>query len=106
MKPIHQAARILLFLGAGVVYATALAPTTYGQNASLGRAGSNPLPSLMQQMVGTWNVQQRMWPGSGAEAINLPLAVAHRRLIGGAFLEELMTLAPEANSQRIRAPRK
>jgi Protein of unknown function (DUF1579) len=47
----------------------------------------------MQQMVGTWNVQQRMWPGSGAEAISLPPAIARRRLVEHVFLEEVMELA-------------
>jgi Protein of unknown function (DUF1579) len=47
-------------------------------------------------MVGTWNVQQRMWLKPGAEAIDLPAAVARRRLIEGAFLEEVMELAQKA----------
>ncbi len=41
-------------------------------------------------MVGTWKVQQRMWPGFGAEAINLPPAVARRHLMIGGFLEEVI----------------
>jgi len=52
--------------------------------------GKDSAPALMQQMAGTWNVQQRMWPGSGAEAINLPAAIARRRLVEGAYLEEVM----------------
>jgi hypothetical protein len=44
-------------------------------------------------MVGTWTVQQRMWPGAGAEAKTLPPAIARRRLVEGAFLEEIMELA-------------
>jgi hypothetical protein len=43
-------------------------------------------------MVGVWNVDQRMWPGPGAAAVQLPSAVARRRLIGTA-LEEVMELA-------------
>ena len=50
--------------------------------------------NLLSQMVGTWDVQQRMWPGAGREAVNLPPAVARRRLVGGAFLEEVMELPP------------
>jgi hypothetical protein len=49
---------------------------------------------LLSQMVGTWNVQQRMWPGAGRDAILLPPAVARRRMVGGAFLEEVMELPP------------
>jgi Protein of unknown function (DUF1579) len=54
---------------------------------------------MMQQMVGTWSVQQRMWPGAGAEAINLPPAVARRRLVEGAFLEEVMGLAQKSGQE-------
>jgi hypothetical protein len=50
--------------------------------------------NLLSQMVGTWDVQQRMWPGAGREAVTLPPAVARRRLVGGAFLEEVMELPP------------
>ena len=50
-------------------------------------------------MVGTWKVQQRMWPGFGAEAINLPPAVARRHLIAGAFLEEVMEPAKQSEKE-------
>jgi len=50
--------------------------------------------NLLSQMVGTWDVQQRMWPGAGREAVALSPAVARRRLVGGAFLEEVMELPP------------
>ncbi len=53
-------------------------------------------PALMQQMVGTWSVQQRMWPGAGEPPVPLPAGVAHRRLIGGAFLEEVTEAAKPA----------
>lgn len=53
----------------------------------------------MQQMIGTWNVQQRMWPGSGAAAIILPPAIARRRLVEGAFLEEIMELAQKSGQE-------
>jgi hypothetical protein len=33
--------------------------------------------ALIQQMIGTWDVRQRMWLGAAANAINLPPAVAH-----------------------------
>jgi hypothetical protein len=47
-------------------------------------------PPLLQRMAGTWDVQQRMWPGPGAAAVDLPSAVARRDLIGGKYLEEAM----------------
>jgi hypothetical protein len=47
-------------------------------------------PPLMRQMTGTWEVQQRMWPGPGAKAIDLPAAVAHRQVVEGTCLEEVM----------------
>ena len=37
--------------------------------------------------------------GSGAEAINLPSAIARRRMVGGAFLEEVMELAQGAGGE-------
>jgi hypothetical protein len=45
-------------------------------------------------MVGTWDVKQRMWTAAGAPPIDLPPAIARRRVIEGVFLEEIMTLAP------------
>ena len=51
---------------------------------------------LVQQMTGTWDVRQRMWPGVVAKAIDLPPALAHRVLIGNAILQEVMTLASES----------
>jgi hypothetical protein len=62
-----------------------------------------PVPPLIREMVGTWDVQEWMWPGPGAQAIVLAPAVARRRLIGGKFLEEVMTGAtgPSAPFSRI-----
>jgi hypothetical protein len=50
--------------------------------------------SLVRRMAGTWKVEQRMWPGAGAEAIALPAAVARRRVVRGGFLEEVMEGIP------------
>jgi Protein of unknown function (DUF1579) len=85
MTLINRAARILSLV---VTYSicTALYSVAHAQEAP----GKSPAPTLMQQMVGTWKVQQRMWPGAGAEAVNLPPAVAHRHLMAGGFLEEVM----------------
>ena len=47
-------------------------------------------PPLLQRMAGTWDVQQRMWPGPGAAAADLPSAIARRDLMGGKYLEETM----------------
>lgn len=52
--------------------------------------GCSGAGSLLREMAGVWDVQQRMWPGPRAEAIQLPPAVAHRRLVQGAFLQESM----------------
>jgi hypothetical protein len=93
MKPAKLPA--LLFLGIGISLFASIAD---GQAAPLSTVGGNPVPALLQQMIGTWNVQQRMWPGSGAEAINLPSAIARRRLVGSAFLEEIMEL-PSGSKQ-------
>jgi Protein of unknown function (DUF1579) len=47
-------------------------------------------PQLLERMAGTWQVEERMWPGPDAAAVELPPAIAHRRLIGGKYLEEVM----------------
>ncbi len=67
-----------------------------GAGFSCARSGRAPLGKtesvtpLMEQTVGIWNVQQRMWTGPDAKALDLPPAVASRRLIGNAYLEEAM----------------
>jgi hypothetical protein len=55
---------------------------------------STPEPPLVRQMAGTWDVEQRMWPGAGADAITLAAAVARRRAVRGGFLEEVMEGIP------------
>jgi len=54
---------------------------------------------LLSQMIGTWDVQQRMWPGPKAEAIDLPTAIAERRIVRGMYLEEVMRPADERPAQ-------
>lgn len=95
MKPTNRATGILSLLVASIVCLAALAQVAHGQDASLGKASKTATP-LLQQMVGTWDVQQRMWPGPGAEAINLPQAVARRRLIEDAYLQEIMELSQKS----------
>jgi hypothetical protein len=64
-----------------------------GQNAQSGKTRSDDTPPFIRNMVGDWNVTQRMWEAPGAEATDLPPAVAHRRLLGDTILEEKMELA-------------
>ncbi len=47
-------------------------------------------PPLLQQMAGTWNVEQRTSREAGAPPQSLPPAVAHRRVVAGAWLDEAM----------------
>lgn len=47
--------------------------------------------TLVHQMLGTWDVQEWMWPGPGTRATSLPSAVAERRPVGDYFLQEVMT---------------
>jgi len=54
---------------------------------------------LLTQMVGTWEVQQRMWPGPKAKPIALPAAIAQRRLIRDMYLEEIMRLVDDRPEQ-------
>ena len=69
---------------AGFATTLAVAPLGAGQAA----------PELLQRMVGTWDVQQKMWPGANATAIILPPAVAKRQLVGNTYLKETMQLEP------------
>ena len=50
---------------------------------------------LLTRMTGTWDVQQRMWPGPKSDAIVLPAAIAQRRLIRDTYLEEVMQPADD-----------
>lgn len=85
MTRINRTARILSFIATYSICG-ALCSVAHAQTSPI----KSPASTLMQQMDGTWKVQQRMWPGFGAEAINLPPAVAHRHLMIGGFLEEVM----------------
>jgi hypothetical protein len=49
----------------------------------LTRAVAQTAPAVLQNMAGTWNVEQKMWLGAGVAAVQLPLAVAQRHLIDG-----------------------
>jgi hypothetical protein len=89
-----KAARILSVVAVCILQVAVFTPVAHGQNTPSAKADTNAAPTLIRQMAGTWDVQQRMWPGSDAKPIQLPPAVAHRRLLGGAFLEEIMELAP------------
>lgn len=73
-----------------------LTPLAGARNAALGPAGNSITP-LLGKMVGTWHVDARMWTGPDSQSITIPAAVAHRRLVGGAFLEEVMQ--PVASGQ-------
>jgi hypothetical protein len=59
-------------------------------------------PPLLQQMAGTWAVQQRMWPAPGAKVIELPAALARRELVDGKYLEEVMEPAGADGAQAFR----
>ena len=92
MTLISQAARMLFCC-------VALHSVAQAQNAPLGSPNKSSSSSLMRQMVGTWKVQQRMWPGLGAEAINLPSAIARRHLLVGGFLQEVMEPAKKSRKE-------
>jgi hypothetical protein len=95
MTRTSRAARILSFVATYSVCCIAWCFVAPAQNAP----SKNSAPTLIQQMVGTWKVQQRMWPDFGAEAINLPPAVARRRLMAGGFLEEVMEPANKSGKE-------
>jgi hypothetical protein len=47
-------------------------------------------------MVGTWNVEAKMWPAPDAKAIELPAAIARRELVRDTYLQETMEPAKES----------
>lgn len=51
-------------------------------------------PPLLTEMAGTWSVKEWMWAGPGGRAIDLPAALASRRVVDGKFLQERMTAVP------------
>jgi hypothetical protein len=64
-----------------------LTPALAALTVTAAFAGDTP---FVQGMAGTWDVQQRMWPGPGAAPVELPAAIAHRQLIDGKYLAEVM----------------
>ncbi len=54
--------------------------------------------SLLMDMVGEWDVQQRTWESSSSAPMRHPDASARRRLVGGMFVEE--TMQGEAGPKR------
>lgn len=73
---------------------SAIALFAGAQNSKLSRSAPDPVPPIIQKMVGDWYLSQRIWRGPEAQATDLPPAVAHRRFLGGTILQEEMTLVP------------
>jgi hypothetical protein len=90
MIAIDRSARLVSFAAVAACGAAMFSTAALADNAAGSKSSKAAATTLMQQMVGTWEVQQRMWPAPAAEANKLPPAIARRRLIGGAFLEEVM----------------
>jgi hypothetical protein len=61
------------------------------------------LPTLLQQMEGSWTVSQKMWPGKNQPAVQLPAATARRRVMQQSFLEEVMESTAGATEAFTRA---
>jgi Protein of unknown function (DUF1579) len=95
MTTTGRGTRTRLFTATTIMWAGALAPFAHGQDAPAGKPGAD-VPPLLREMVGMWDVRQRMWHGPDTKATDLPPAVARRRLIEGAYLEETMTLAEKS----------
>ena len=64
-----------------------LTPVLAALMVTVAFAGDKP---FLRGMVGTWDVQQRMWSGPDIAPVELPAAVAHRELIDGKYLAEIM----------------
>jgi Protein of unknown function (DUF1579) len=78
-EPVMIAIRIFVLLSLGVCATPSFAAS----------------PSeLLNAMTGTWQVQQRMWQSAKAEPTSLPAAIAQRKLVQNAYLEEEMLPQP------------
>ncbi|MFL6679843.1 MAG: DUF1579 family protein [Burkholderiaceae bacterium] len=71
----------------------ALLALAFAASVVVAGAHAQDAPPLLERMAGTWDVRQRMWPGPGAVAVELPRAVARRQLLDGKYLEESMEAA-------------
>ncbi|HZP06489.1 MAG TPA: DUF1579 family protein [Terracidiphilus sp.] len=89
MNTIYKVAKLSL-----AIWIAAVPVAGWGQNGNVKTVGVGFAQSLLQSMVGDWSVSQRMWSATGAQPIELPRALAHRRLLQGAVLQEEMTVAP------------
>ncbi|MGH7784540.1 MAG: hypothetical protein ACREO5_11945, partial [Candidatus Binatia bacterium] len=90
----HASLSLILLLSATLAPGWAAVASAAPPKAAPPGEANTGAPQLLRQMAGTWNVRRKMWPGAGAETIDLPPAVANRQLVGGAYLEETMQLAP------------
>lgn len=80
-----------------VVLLGAFAAPRLRAQGPLGHASDQDTASaLIREMVGTWDVQQRMWPARDVEPIPLSRAIAHRQMIAQVFLQEVLTPVPAA----------
>jgi hypothetical protein len=58
------------------------------------QAHGNAAATLMHSMLGTWDVEEWMWPAPGGAAVPLPSAVAQRQLFSDGFVHEVMSATP------------
>jgi len=86
----------MTLLAGSLVLTAALPAAAWTESAPPGSAAK--ATPLLNKMVGTWDVRQRMWAGSGAEAVDLPPAVARRTLIQDSYLQEVMQLAQPSST--------
>jgi hypothetical protein len=93
VKSGFSVARMLVYLVVGILFGSLRTGIACADEAPLGEDGNDAALPLIQQMIGVWDVRQRMWPGEAAKAIDLPPAVAHRILMGSTILQEVMTPA-------------
>lgn len=98
MKRTHRAMNRMVLLLTSLLSVAALAPVAQARDPALAQPAESVTP-LLQEMIGTWDVRQRMWPGPNSQAINLPPAVAHRRVVEWAYLAEVMVPAPGSKQQ-------
>jgi hypothetical protein len=100
MRAISRTSRLPWLFGSIICLMMALPAQMWAASDSGG--GKGEAAPLIQQMVGSWTVQEWMWPGPNTKPVPLPAATAQRRLVGDDILQETMTAAPGASQSFTR----
>jgi len=95
----RSSGRVTSVVASAIIVTRSCLCSALAADPPLDSSGKSNAAPLIEQMVGTWKVRERMWFGQGRQAIDLPSATAHRRLVAGGFLEEHMNSTQEPDQE-------